>query len=166
MTVIKSTLFFFSSRRRHTSGNCDWSSDVCSSDLDGGQSQDAAWCRRRVPGPLRRPAHADAVRRQPGRGHVVGGVYAKCHVDSRVCPGPAPLDGHQSAFGGRYTDHRIDAWLPKVEYLADSEIVSVPPRRVDRTCPTSLVMMFSFVRLQKTGADRAISNLLKGPFFW
>src|SRR5689334_19125913 len=27
--------FFFSSRRRHTRWNCDWSSDVCSSDLFG-----------------------------------------------------------------------------------------------------------------------------------
>src|SRR5690242_21524841 len=27
--------FFFSSRRRHTRLTCDWSSDVCSSDLDG-----------------------------------------------------------------------------------------------------------------------------------
>src|SRR5882762_8632359 len=27
--------FFFSSRRRHTRFKCDWSSDVCSSDLDG-----------------------------------------------------------------------------------------------------------------------------------
>src|SRR5438309_3309876 len=27
-------LFFFSSRRRHTRWNCDWSSYVCSSDLD------------------------------------------------------------------------------------------------------------------------------------
>src|SRR5205085_4561844 len=27
------TKFFFSSRRRHTSFDCDWSSDVCSSDL-------------------------------------------------------------------------------------------------------------------------------------
>src|SRR5436190_23010075 len=26
--------FFFSSRRRHTRSLCDWSSDVCSSDLD------------------------------------------------------------------------------------------------------------------------------------
>src|SRR5688572_32022939 len=26
-------VFFFSSRRRHTSFDCDWSSDVCSSDL-------------------------------------------------------------------------------------------------------------------------------------
>src|SRR5882762_2365341 len=29
--------FFFSSRRRHTRFKCDWSSDVCSSDLDGGR---------------------------------------------------------------------------------------------------------------------------------
>src|SRR6266568_7698633 len=28
-------MFFFSSRRRHTRWNCDWSSDVCSSDLAG-----------------------------------------------------------------------------------------------------------------------------------
>src|SRR5476649_1539685 len=28
--------FFFSSRRRHTRSLCDWSSDVCSSDLTGG----------------------------------------------------------------------------------------------------------------------------------
>src|SRR2546430_4870784 len=27
--------FFFSSRRRHTRFDCDWSSDVCSSDLTG-----------------------------------------------------------------------------------------------------------------------------------
>src|SRR5438876_8463863 len=29
------TLFFFSSRRRHTRWTGDWSSDVCSSDLSG-----------------------------------------------------------------------------------------------------------------------------------
>src|SRR3989475_8110972 len=29
-----SSFFFFSSRRRHTRFDCDWSSDVCSSDLD------------------------------------------------------------------------------------------------------------------------------------
>src|SRR6266516_4541837 len=37
MTVSQSTTqapFFFSSRRRHTSSHGDWSSDVCSSDLD------------------------------------------------------------------------------------------------------------------------------------
>src|SRR5689334_23964668 len=33
-------MFFFSSRRRHTSWNCDWSSDVCSSDLHDRQLPD------------------------------------------------------------------------------------------------------------------------------
>src|SRR5699024_11970431 len=32
--IIYITLFFFSSRRRHTRSKRDWSSDVCSSDLD------------------------------------------------------------------------------------------------------------------------------------
>src|SRR2546430_4642453 len=31
--------FFFSSRRRHTRFDCDWSSDVCSSDLHGSQPE-------------------------------------------------------------------------------------------------------------------------------
>src|SRR5438270_12922058 len=34
-----SVFFFFSSRRRHTRFDCDWSSDVCSSDLDGGVTE-------------------------------------------------------------------------------------------------------------------------------
>src|SRR5256886_11378141 len=31
--VLFMSFFFFSSRRRHTRFDCDWSSDVCSSDL-------------------------------------------------------------------------------------------------------------------------------------
>src|SRR5207249_8769163 len=34
--------FFFSSRRRHTRSKRDWSSDVCSSDLDVGEAFAAA----------------------------------------------------------------------------------------------------------------------------
>src|SRR5438132_12401885 len=34
--------FFFSSRRRHTRSLCDWSSDVCSSDLSHGPPSVAA----------------------------------------------------------------------------------------------------------------------------
>src|SRR5256886_5857908 len=33
ITATRSLIFFFSSRRRHTRFDCDWSSDVCSSDL-------------------------------------------------------------------------------------------------------------------------------------
>src|SRR5689334_6637748 len=35
MTRTSIFFIFFSSRRRHTSWNCDWSSDVCASDLEG-----------------------------------------------------------------------------------------------------------------------------------
>src|SRR5207237_2081172 len=34
-TYVSFFFFFFSSRRRHTRFKCDWSSDVCSSDLAG-----------------------------------------------------------------------------------------------------------------------------------
>src|SRR2546430_12409554 len=33
LLVLCNASFFFSSRRRHTRFDCDWSSDVCSSDL-------------------------------------------------------------------------------------------------------------------------------------
>src|SRR6266480_6773266 len=50
--------FFFSSRRRHTRLTCDWSSDVCSSDLP--------WRRDRV-GPDTVHARRRADRRRRGR---------------------------------------------------------------------------------------------------
>src|SRR2546430_6981825 len=37
------TFFFFSSRRRHTRFDCDWSSDVCSSDLAGANGRRVVW---------------------------------------------------------------------------------------------------------------------------
>src|SRR6266481_6540628 len=49
-------VFFFSSRRRHTRWNCDWSSDVCSSDLPGDvrgfdvRTGQLAWTFHTVPG--------------------------------------------------------------------------------------------------------------------
>src|SRR2546430_4680798 len=47
------TFFFFSSRRRHTRFDCDWSSDVCSSDLSGNRQitnlrYDAALCVKHI----------------------------------------------------------------------------------------------------------------------
>src|SRR2546430_12133470 len=43
-------MFFFSSRRRHTRFDCDWSSDVCSSDLTRATSLRPA--RQRRDGPI------------------------------------------------------------------------------------------------------------------
>src|SRR2546427_2925949 len=39
LNIMISLFFFFSSRRRHTRFDCDWSSDVCSSDLTLGFQQ-------------------------------------------------------------------------------------------------------------------------------
>src|SRR6266481_9552653 len=47
-------VFFFSSRRRHTRWNCDWSSDVCSSDL--WRSPGAYASARKAPGRASLPA--------------------------------------------------------------------------------------------------------------
>src|SRR6267143_4216620 len=57
--------FFFSSRRRHTRWNCDWSSDVCSSDLVATSAVREAANGR---------AFADAIEGVTGRGvQVVSG---------------------------------------------------------------------------------------------
>src|SRR5689334_16196396 len=73
--------FFFSSRRRHTMWNCDWSSDVCSSDLEprpgAGRTEDEGVVVDRRPAPghggtERRLLRAEKLRdgrreRQPDR---------------------------------------------------------------------------------------------------
>src|SRR5260370_15530603 len=41
LRFVRGTFFFFSSRRRHTRFKCDWSSDVCSSDLIVGHCRPA-----------------------------------------------------------------------------------------------------------------------------
>src|SRR5205085_7883610 len=59
LSTLRRTLsvFFFSSRRRHTRFDCDWSSDVCSSDLLHWQlSSPAEYRRGRVSLPGDRPA--------------------------------------------------------------------------------------------------------------
>src|SRR5256886_8475500 len=55
VVIVLVFFFFFSSRRRHTRFDCDWSSDVCSSDLTmrkdrrwPGRSGWAAWKRSRA----------------------------------------------------------------------------------------------------------------------
>src|SRR5690242_8130904 len=53
--------FFFSSRRRHTRLTCDWSSDVCSSDLFILRSDGAAFARYLGGDPLRKLAEGTIV---------------------------------------------------------------------------------------------------------
>src|SRR5688572_32450448 len=63
-----SVFFFFSSRRRHTRFDCDWSSDVCSSDLYAGGEDDATDREgREEEERRRRPVLPHPDRDSPGR---------------------------------------------------------------------------------------------------
>src|SRR2546430_9743372 len=73
--------FFFSSRRRHTRFDCDWSSDVCSSDLthtDGAQNTRAELLQLLGSGTLRYASIAPEARevRVVGSSAVVTGRSA------------------------------------------------------------------------------------------
>src|SRR5260221_728269 len=65
---------FFSSRRRHTRSLCDWSSDVCSSDLLGGQvlenpksKEDGAQVQLSVDHRFARAGHMRSEERRVGK---------------------------------------------------------------------------------------------------
>src|SRR5215204_2242988 len=76
-----SFFFFFSSRRRHTRSLCDWSSDVCSSDLAADLE-----LGRRIAQQL---AHELAVGPSPGR------RIENDHMQpTKAVPHPVARDGH------------------------------------------------------------------------
>src|SRR5206468_12285628 len=64
--------FFFSSRRRHTRSDRDWSSDVCSSDLRGRRRRRSA---PRAPSPAARrgPSRCRSEERRVGKSVDLGG---------------------------------------------------------------------------------------------
>src|SRR2546430_13035525 len=62
-----SSFFFFSSRRRHTIFDCDWSSDVCSSDLPPRARSDGG----AAPAPGLRPPLGERA-----ASHLVGGLLS------------------------------------------------------------------------------------------
>src|SRR6266480_5168059 len=72
IVVVFSCFFFFSSRRRHTIFTCDWSSDVCSSDL-----RKFPWPRSGPPLASKhvlRSRRSSAVRRE----HAAAAFSAEC----------------------------------------------------------------------------------------
>src|SRR5258707_4142849 len=100
------TLFFFSSRRRHTRYWRDWSSDVCSSDLtpSGVQENVAGDQLHPAGGGLKQQsAHGNllsALHRSARRGETREGSYASRHHRDAGRP-------HRSA--GRLDDELVDA---------------------------------------------------------
>src|SRR5690242_21161798 len=65
--------FFFSSRRRHTRLTCDWSSDVCSSDLPWGTFSPREPGRSSYGLELREPVQVRSEERRVGKSVDLGG---------------------------------------------------------------------------------------------
>src|SRR5207249_6504229 len=94
-------VFFFSSRRRHTRSKRDWSSDVCSSDLN--LSREVSYAKDQMAGGRRNPVEwLEYLRRatnwkvcpDPGglgrgsrlkRNQFDDGPNTKAGIDSKVC---------------------------------------------------------------------------------
>src|SRR5688572_1354514 len=124
--ISRSFFFFFSSRRRHTRFDCDWSSDVCSSDLR---------CRPLPRGRCRRGARGGGPRDERPRVHpacIPGGR----RMSLREAPGP--LFGE---FGGRYMPESLIAAID--ELTAEYEAAKADPE-----------FQAEFVRLLHTYAGR------------
>src|SRR5580698_4404891 len=74
----RKVLFFFSSRRRHTRLTCEWSSDVCSSDLANG-----AYCASKASGGSPVIRQYSAIAACPWRGALKGSAkYIASSVNS------------------------------------------------------------------------------------
>src|SRR5579875_4155217 len=105
--------FFFSSRRRHTRSLCDWSSDVCSSDL-------ASLLRRgktsglRPRYPLAMTSEArDEITRDEAYPHTTAGKIADLERrrSEAIHAGSERAVDKQHAKGKRTARERIDALL-------------------------------------------------------
>src|SRR3978361_18642 len=87
MNLLLFFFFFFSSRRRHTRWNCDWSSDVCSSDLHGFQWHPL----------IGQEVVVDFLEGDPDRPIIVGRVYKA----EQMPPYDLCASGTQSAIKSR-----------------------------------------------------------------
>src|SRR3989475_12438158 len=94
--------FFFSSRRRHTRFDCDWSSDVCSSDLLLLEPRDppAQVRERHQATRVRRAPRVFAGSRVPGVGPRNVAAYGEApRATSHSLSGPALPPGPTKASG-------------------------------------------------------------------
>src|SRR5260370_18202491 len=78
-------VFFFSSRRRHTRFKCDWSSDVCSSDLNCDAAAQLPQAGRKIDQLLGDDMHDDALALQPADAAEQRGAEGSAPVGIEDC---------------------------------------------------------------------------------
>src|SRR5438132_5018506 len=85
--LVRLGLFFFSSRRRHTRSLCDWSSDVCSSDLERAHGTVNVVAAAAAAG-VRRYVHMSALGAREGARSRYHQTKWAAEEAVRVCPLP------------------------------------------------------------------------------
>src|SRR2546430_10663421 len=109
--------FFFSSRRRHTRFDCDWSSDVCSSDLD---------CHLfpgRISGSVLDPVPSRFIELPSFRQHFRGREHAgsdeqPCAGTRLAVAGAVLFHGAARWSGPTFGLHAVDSWVHDVDLYA------------------------------------------------
>src|SRR6266498_3159744 len=129
--------FFFSSRRRHTRCGRDWSSDVCSSDLDNGVERPArevrdldgrhGWCgvgeEPRPPDVVEVVSCTFVARAEPGERAIDGGHGCTTRPDSETLryTGAKALEYHVGPPGQRRPELGVMLEIPHDRFLARVE---------------------------------------------
>src|SRR6266478_8236687 len=116
--------FFFSSRRRHTRFDCDWSSDVCSSDLmpagfaaQSREPEDSPEYRCPTRHTRGRDAPQCEVAANPAMGIEEGAKWHQAGVKSRLAGCTAPRqDAHETE---EIIQHRPASGTPAVRTMAN-----------------------------------------------
>src|SRR3712207_8042017 len=98
---MSTSVFFFSSRRRHTRYWRDWSSDVCSSELAGTKGQSLATVGRAAPGSTFKVVSTLALLR--------AGLEPTSAVS---CPNTVTVDGKQRSEERRVGKECRSRWSP------------------------------------------------------
>src|SRR3989475_6374944 len=135
-------VFFFSSRRRHTRFDCDWSSDVCSSDL---QVDVVVPCRE--PGETADHIHLTQLRHAVDLAaqklwvhqiaHLLKGHVQRRKIE-RTAPGRSLLEEQRFVYrempcGALLLAHEASPWT--MRSICSRELISVTQRR--RALPSS-----------------------------
>src|SRR5260370_34603799 len=109
--VLRFHIFFFSSRRRHTRFKCDWSSDVCSSDLKEVQ-RDRTQDQFFAPDVMKTSEHGFPT-------HRLGSARFRLHLYLQGREGSGSRgNGGKSVHGGGTARSRIDQ--PSQQWAGDA----------------------------------------------
>src|SRR2546430_11520592 len=138
--------FFFSSRRRHTRFDCDWSSDVCSSDLYDGPTAD-----KRVRQAIAYAIDADEIIKGvlDGRGVRVATMLPSMHFgyDPSLRPIKQDLDKAKRLLAEAGFAGGLDVTLhgPRGRYVRDAEVAEAVAGQLTKAGIRTTLRTYDFV---------------------